>query len=276
MDKIGIGIVTCNRPKFFLKCFRSIPNSYLLAVVNDGADFEDINKLQQEKPFTYFHNDKNLGVGKSKNKLFRYFLEQDCEHIFIIEDDIIIRDANVFKEYVRLRNITGIQHFNFGYHGPANRGNISKGTPSPRYVVDYGDIKLAINANSVGAFCYYSKEVLEKVGLIDEDYLNAFEHVDHDYRIYKAGYCTPYWNFPDLANSYEYLDEIECSENSSSIRPRPDWMENIQNGAKIFTKKHGYSPAWQNMVPDTPKENVIKILKGIKKKYENKLISTEP
>jgi len=274
MDKIGIGIVTCNRHKFFLKCFRSIPNDYLLAVVNDGADFEDINKLQEEKPFTYFHNNVNLGVGKSKNILFRYLLDSDCDHIFIIEDDIIVKDPSVFKKYIELRNITGIQHFNFGYHGPANRNNISKGPPTPRYVIDYGKIQLAINANSVGAFCYYTKEVLQKVGLIDEDYTNAFEHVDHDYRIYKAGFGTPYWNFSDLANSYDYLDEIECSENSSAIRPRSDWMDNIKNGAKLFTEKHGYSPAWQNMVPDTPKEKVINFLKEIKKKYENKSFSS--
>ena len=266
MDKIGIGIVTCNRPKFFLKCFRSIPSDYLLAVVNDGSDFADINKLQQERSFTYFHNEQNIGVGRSKNKLFRYLLGSDCNHIFIIEDDIIIKNAKVFDEYIRLAKRTGLHHFNFGYHGPANKGNVSGGTPTPRYIFDYGDIKLAINAHSVGAFCYYTKELLEKVGLIDEDYTNAFEHVDHDYRIAKAGYCTPYWNWPDLANSMDYLDEVECSEKSSAIRPRTDWMENIQKGAKLFKEKHGYLPAWQGCVPDTSKEDLIKFLKERKQK----------
>lgn len=266
MNKIGVGIVTCNRPKFFLKCFRSIPSDYLLAVVNDGADFEDVQRLQEERAFSYFHNNVNLGVGRSKNILFRYLLDSDCDHIFIIEDDIVVKNPNVFNEYIRLANKTGLQHFNFGYHGPANRGNISKGKPTPRYIFDYSDIKLAINTHSVGAFCYYSKKALRDVGLIDEDYTNAFEHVDHDYRLAKAGYCTPYWNWPDLANSYEFLEEIECSEHSSAIRPRGDWMENVQKGAKLFKEKHGYSPAWQNAVPDTNKEDIIKFLKEKKLK----------
>lgn len=274
-NKIGVGIVTCNRPSFFLKCFRSIPDKYVLAVVNDGSDFADIKKLEQEKPFAYFHNSVNLGVGKSKNKLFKYLLGSGCDHIFIIEDDIVIKDPKIFNEYIKARNITGIQHFNFGYHGPANRGNISKGTPIPRYVVDYGDVRIAINGHSVGAFCYYSKEVLNEVGLLDEDYTNAFEHVDHDYRIFKAGMGTPYWNFPDIEKSYEYLDEIECSEHSSSIRPRQDWKQNIVNGARLFEKKHSFQPAWQNAVPDTPKDEVLKLLKKIKKKYENKPIITK-
>jgi GT2 family glycosyltransferase len=266
MDKIGVGIVTCNRPKFFLKCFRSIPDCVDVVVVNDGSDFQDIDRLRAEKPFTYVHNVQNLGVGRSKNILFRELLNKGCEHIFIIEDDIIVKNADVFKAYIRASQISGMQHFTFGYHGPANRGNISGGQPKPRYTIDYGEIKIAINAHSVGAFCYYTKEVLEKVGLIDEDYTNAFEHVDHDYRIAKAGYCTPYWNWPDLANSMDYLDEIECSERSSSIRPRADWQENIQRGALLFKQKHKYLPAWEGCVPDTSKDDVVKFLKGIKKK----------
>jgi GT2 family glycosyltransferase len=246
-----------------------MPDNYQITVVNDGADFDklDLTKLQNEKKFDYIHNKTNIGVGKSKNLLFRSLLKADCEHIFLVEDDIVIKNYSVFEKYIDARNITGIQHFNFGYHGPANKAGISGGKPEPRFVVDYGDVQIAINQHSVGAFCYYTREVLEKVGLIDEDFHNAFEHVEHDYRIAKGGYCTPYWNWPDLANSMDYLDEIECSEKSSAIRPRKDWQENIQKGAELFLKKHGVLPAWQNAVPDTTIDQVKKIMKEIYKKY---------
>ena len=263
---IGAGIVTCNRPSFFLKCFNSIPTDIELAVVNDGADFQDVDKLQATKQFDYIHNKKNLGVGRSKNILFRTLLSKGCDHIFLIEDDIVIKDAKVFEAYIKAKEVTGIHHFNFGYHGPANKNGVSSGAPCPRYVIDYGEVKVAINMHSVGAFCYYSRECLEKAGLIDEDYTNAFEHVDHDYRLYKAGFGAPYWNFPDLADSMQYLDEIECSEASSAIRPRKDWQENIIKGAQLFAKKHGYSPAWQNAVPDVPEVELRKILKELYKK----------
>jgi len=266
---IGAGIVTCNRPNFFLQCFRSIPKEIKLAVVNDGSHFEkkDIEKLQKERPFEYIENEQNIGVGKSKNKLLKWSIESGCTDIFLIEDDIIIKNPDVFSQYIKAKDITGIQHFNYGYHGPANKGGVSKGSPQPRYIVDYGDVKIAFNMHSVGAFCYYSREVLIKVGYIDEDYTNAFEHVDHDYRIYKAGMSTPYWHFPDIANSYEYLDEIECSEHSSSIRPRSDWRENIMRAVEVFKKKHGYLPAWEGSVPDTDVQKMKRILKNIKLTY---------
>lgn len=269
-NKIGIGVITCNRPDFANKCISALfSNSSNLpfheaVLVNDGKEITEYDLSY----IVTFNNKTNIGVGKSKNKAFKYLLEKGCDHIFLIEDDIIVKDPTVFTAYINARNKTGIQHFNFGYHGPANKAGISGGKPVPRFIVDYGDdIKIAINQHSVGAFCYYTREVLEKVGLIDEDFHNAFEHVEHDYRIAKAGYCTPYWNWPDLANSSDYLDEIECSEKSSSIRPRADWQENIQRGAQLFFKKHNVLPAWNNAVPDSSEEQVKTIMKEIYKKH---------
>ena len=264
---IFVGIVTCNRVDFFEKCYQSIKSAdddnLIIAVCNDGNQ-----EVSLDSDTIHIKHTKNKGVGCSKNDLFKEALKNPkVEHIFIVEDDIVIKDKNVFKKYIQAREITGIQHFMFGYHGPANKNGVSGGPAKPKYVIDYGNnFKLAINTHCVGAFCYYTREVLEKVGLIDEDFLNAFDHVDHDYRIAKAGYSTPYWNWPDLQNSMEYLQEVECSEKSSAIKPRKDWMSNIQKGAELFYKKHNFMPAWNNHVPDVTKNELIKILKDLKTK----------
>jgi GT2 family glycosyltransferase len=265
MVMVFVGIVTCDRPDFFKKCYDSVKkanNVDFIFVVNDGS-----TDVEVDKEHGYLKNPKNQGVGRSKNSLFKEALKLNCEHIFIIEDDIVIKNPDAFNEYIKARNLTGIQHFCFGYHGPANKNGISGGKPAPRYIIDYGEIKIAINTHSVGAFCYYSSDVLNKVGLIDENFQNAFEHVEHSYRIAKEGYTTPYWNWADLANSCDFLDEIECSEKSSTIRPRKDWMENIKKGAHFFHKKHGLYPAWEKCVPDTSEKDVKNIMKDIFKKF---------
>jgi len=262
---IFVGIVTKDRVDFFQKCYDSVKKSNnvdFIMVVNDGEQDVEVDEND-----LYVKNEKNLGVGKSKNLLLKKALELNADHIFLVEDDIIMKNPEVFNEYIKARNLTGIQHFCFGYHGPANKNGISGGKACPRYIIDYGNVKIAINMHSVGAFCYYTREVLEKCGLIDENFHNAFEHVEHSYRIAKDGYTTPYWNWADLANSMDYLDEIECSEKSSSIRPRNDWKENIIKGATLFQKKHGYSPAWQNAVPDTSEKDVKDIMKNIFKQF---------
>ena len=262
MKNIGIGIVTCNREDFYNKCLQSIPEKFYTVTVNDGKPIQ----TPKRDNHAFLHNEKNLGVGKSKNILFKKLLEKGCEHLFVVEDDMLIKNPDIFEKYINARETTGIQHFMFAYHGPANKNGISGGKPCPRFIVEYpNNIKIAIVQGCVGSFCYYTREVLEKVGLFDEQFLNAFEHVEHSYRIAKAGYTTPYWNWPDLADSMDYIDEQMCSEHSSAIRPRTDWRENIIKGAGLFSKKHGYNPAWQNCVPDTSKEKVIELLKQLKK-----------
>lgn len=265
-DKIGLGLITCDRIDFFKKSAKAAINNskyienFEFVVINDGLSELTVPKVN------VINTTGRIGVGKAKNLAFEYLLSKNCDHIFLIEDDIIIKNPGVFNAYIHASKITGLQHFMFGYHGPANKKGISGGKPEPRFIVNYGNgLSIAINEHSVGAFCYYSKEVLINVGLIDEEFHNAFDHVDHDYRIAKAGYCTPYWNWPDIANSTDYLEEIECSEKSSTIRPNKDWAENIKKGAELFEKKHGVLPAWQNCVPDTPKQEVIEFLKKLKK-----------
>jgi hypothetical protein len=110
----------------------------------------------------------------------------------------------------------------------------------------------------VGAFTYYHRSCFEKVGLFDDRYINAFEHVDHSFMLAKEGLCTPYWWWGDVANSYDYLDELACSEDNSTIRGRPDWEKNIWEAVEIFLDKHGYKPAYDKPVPDLLFEDVCK------------------
>lgn len=260
-NRIGVGIVTYNRPDFFEKCLASIDRSKIneLVVVNDGTPYAsvDANILIQHPT--------NQGVGISKNHAFQRLLERGCDHIFIIEDDIIVKDNNVFDAYIQAGRVSGLKHMMYGYHGPANKRN---GVASPRYVFDYGNgLKIALNQHCVGAFCYYTRDVLDTVGLNDEAFVNAWEHVEHSYRIVKAGYLPAYWWWPDLANSNDYLDELACSEVSSTIRPQTTWKENIINGAKHFINKHGLSPV---EIPHATVDKVTEKLKNIHKQHANR------
>tara|TARA_R110000744_G_scaffold5927_4_gene20969 strand:- start:4909 stop:5694 length:786 start_codon:yes stop_codon:yes gene_type:complete len=261
MSKIGIGIVTCNRNNFLKKCIQSIKKDWYdeLVIVNDGTKPLDVEYTD------VINNTTNLGVCKSKNILLKHLLGSGCEYIFIVEDDMVFKD-NAFKAYINAYLKTGIHHMMFGYHGPANKAGISKGKPKPRKVIDYGDLKIALNQHCVGAVCFYTKESLSTCGLLDEEFdKNNFEHVEHSYRLAKAGYSTPYWWWSDLADSCDYIQEQACSEDNSSIRRGDNWQQKIMDSAEIFKTKHGYLPAWQGCVPDTSLDDVIEILKKFKK-----------
>lgn len=261
MNNIGIGIVTCNRDEFLDNLIKSLPEDIYTVIVNDG-DVMSWEHIDNTKVNDYHFNAENLGVGKSKNILFRKLMEKGFEHIFIIEDDMLIKDKGVFDKYIHTAEVGGLKHLMYGYHGPANK---TLHRPSPRFIVPYTDnVSVAFNQHCVGSFCYYESTVIEEVGLNDEKFNNAWEHVEHSYRISKAGYIPAYWNWPDVANSYDYIDEQACSEDNSTIRPRTDWQNNIVTGAKHFVSKHGHPPVG---VPNLPLTEVYENIKQIRKKY---------
>ena len=275
-DKIGLGIITCNRPQYLQKLLDSISqvnDLNELIVINDGKEITEIDISH----VALINNKTNLGVGKSKNKALKYLVEKECDYIFLIEDDMLILEHTVFKQYIKASKKSGIQHFNFGPGSPFNRKQTIRNfdlhnrhlldedtEPNPRVIVDYKECQIALYQHCTGTFSFFTKEVLDRVGYIDENYTNAWEHVDHTYNIIKAGYHTPFWWFADLANSHKLLTPQENAINNSTTSKNTDaWMKNVQINAEKYAKKHGHYPA---QAFDTPQDRVIEILKQLKKK----------
>jgi GT2 family glycosyltransferase len=283
--KIGVGVITCGRKEMFDKLFNSllickdqIDQLFIIEDTrNPNPDFENYiiestqDKWKGDNSLVRITTDVNLGVAKSKNYALQHLLNKGCDHIFLIEDDMLIKDPNIFQAYIDASKKSGIQHLMFGYHGPANKNGISHGKPCPRLVVDYGDLSLAFNQHCVGAFCYYSRKSLEDVGLIDEKFRNSFDHVSHSYELALKGYSTPYWWWADLANSLDYIEEQACSEENSSIKTPESmqkWQDNIRGSMDYFKEKFGIFPFGSDGVPDTREQEVLTFLKNVR--YENR------
>jgi hypothetical protein len=205
---------------------------------------------------------------------FNITLDKDCDYIFIIEDDMIILDPSIFDNYIEAYKKSGIHHFNYGPGSPFNRKQdiqfdlhnrhlLKQDTePNPKMILDYKTVKVSLFEHTVAMFSFFTKEVLERVGLIDEKFYNAWEHVDHTYRIIKAGYHPPFWWFADLHDSHKYLTEAPGAIDNSSIANKTDqWEKNVYGGREIYKRKHGHYP---NQPPFTPKEEVVNVLKKLK------------
>jgi len=276
--KIGIGIITCERTDYLDNLLKSFNKKEAdidkVVVIDDG-----IKKTIHAHSNVDFveHTIGKIGVGKSKNKALKYLVEQDCDFIFLIEDDMLILDQTVFKQYINASKKSGIQHFNFGPGSPFNRKQTIRNfdlhnrhlldeetEPNPRVIIDYKDCKVALYQHCCGMFSFFTKEVLDKVGYIDENYTNAWEHVDHTYTIIKAGYHPPFWWFADLANSHELIiPQKNAIQNSTTAKNTDAWMKNVQINAEKYAKKHGHYPA---QALDTPQDKVVEILKQIKQR----------
>lgn len=247
--KIGLGIVTYQRPNYFRQCTEAVTEHALDVVdvcfaYNDGSkigskEYRKIHKALDPR-IKYRYMPENRGVARAKNYLLKRMYDAGCDYMFLIEDDILIKSPKAITEYVKKSEESGIEHFLFAHHGPANKGMLFHRTNG----VD-------LYTACIGAYCMYTRNVIEKVGYFDEELFNAMEHVEHTFRISRAGYSTPIPTFPDLTKSKEYLEEIPGSIDNSSIKARSDHVPNI-----ILSLEH-----WQAKDHDFPYSEKLEQIK---------------
>lgn len=274
-QKVGVGIITCNRPQYLKGLLASLApcQHYIdeLVVVNDGDLLEDLNLSKA----IVLNNETNLGVAKSKNKALKDLAKKDCEYFFLIEDDMIVKEPTVFQQYINAYKESGIHHFNYGPGSPFNRKQKIQSfdlhnrheldqdsEPNPKLVVSYkNNVDVALYEHTVAMFSFFTKKVLQTVGGFPEEYDRCWEHVDHTYQIIKAGFHPPFWWFADLANSHKLLEEAPGAiENSSIAKNQEEWMKRVIEGREIYKNKHGHYP---NQLPPANKEEVLKTLKDL-------------
>lgn len=280
-EKIGVGVITHERYDYLQNLLKTlVPCLDVIdefVIVNDGKPIEN--------PITnggvWLQNEKNVGVAKSKNRAMKHLYDAGCDYIFIIEDDMLVKDKTIFTQYVEAYKASGIHHFNYGPGSPFNRKQKiqnfdlhnrhlldSDTEPNPKLVVDYKTCKVALYEHTVAMFSFFTRKLLEQgLGYMCEDFDNCWEHVSSTNYIIKAGYHPPFWWFADLANSHELIIEAPGAiENSSIAKDKTAWMEKVMAGREIYKNKHGYYP---NQPPLHTQEQVIVKLKELKAKNKN-------
>ena len=264
MNKIGIAVITCDRPDYVNNLLSSLdPKKYLHFVINDGES--DLNEINY--PFKIIKTPKpRSGVGVAKNLAIKALMSIGYDYIFLLEDDIVIKDENVFEKYIEASRVSGIQHFNFAFHG--NDNYYPDGSPAAKLKIEYSkDCAICLYPNVYGALSFYTRKCIEECGYMDEHYYNALEHVDHTNKIIQKKMHPPFRWFADIADSNKYISEQDSSHSGSTIRKDQSWIQNFHNMADYFVKQNGFDVR-DPYTKIAFKQEVIENLKEIKKLWK--------
>ena len=254
-EKIGVGVVTYNSEEYFKELYESIPFNKIdeLVVVNGGEKYKDLYDTN------WIQHNKNYYPAFCRNDCINFLRNRKCEHIFIIEDDMIIKNSDIFEKYITASKVTGLKYFSY-VSMSWDSGTSNHRTP--RMSVNYsGGVGISLYQNMCNEFTYHHASCYDKVGLYDTVFRDPFD-IDMAYRESQSDYCTPFWWFPDLTNSDELIENNPNAKSRlQSERPDGSREERIQEQWKIFIEKHGKSV---NQISDTTQEEVIQLLKKIK------------
>ena len=236
---IGLGVVTYNRPDYFAQCLAGVTAHLLdeadvICVYNDGSTPEHrpaYQRAYRDLPdkIAVIHADENHGVAHAKNTLLQRMMAAGCDALFLLEDDIVPQSPEAIRGYVRAARKSGYQHFNFAYHAEDLTG------VHPFLRTKY----VSFFYSCIGAYSFYTRQAIERVGYMDEHFINAYEHVEHTVRIIRAGLTAPFGSFADATGAPHWLRQIPGSLQQSAIRVRPDWAARMADALAYWKQKDG-------------------------------------
>lgn len=198
--RIGIAISVHNRHKTAEKTLseweKFLPNNSLIVLVDDAS----------EPPFknSTFRFNENVGIAKTKNKCLH--LLEDCDYIFLADDDVYPKVKDWHLPYIN----SGEPHLMMTFDKLKDgRPNGNKKVLSSNGLVSYN--------NPCGVLLFLKREVLNIAGGFDVNFKRYFfEHVEYSRRIHNLG-LTKHM-FGDIPNSLELFHSLDwASEVKSSV-----------------------------------------------------------
>ena len=268
-EKTAVALITCNREEFLHKALATIDREAVgqIYVINAGETLA--NTPKEGVKFIQCNRNPTV-VGIAKNIALREMKQAGFEFLFLMEDDVIIKDNKVFERYIETAMDSGLWagQLSYGVHGGVGGGNVADdGTPLKRLTVQYTQNKVDLYKHSLHAFVLYHANTLKHIGYMGENYLNAAEHLDHYYTAYLKGLGSNYWFFPDIENSFDYLEDLDTNHGSSVIRKNTEFTKNFSTSWGIFKEKYNIYP---HEVTDSTPEEVQERLNFLEQNYSQK------
>ncbi len=205
MDKIGLVTITYNSADVlgsFLNCvWQQTYDNFVLYVIDNSSvdDSVSILKKDSDSRLVIIENPANFGVAKANNQGILKAIEDGCDKILIINNDVEFEPA-LIEKLVKFQNKAAcslvapkMMYFNASstiwYAGswfvkkkgylPLHRGMGE---------LDEGQYNAIVQIQYSPTCCLLvKKEVFHDIGMMDEKYFVYFDDTDFSYRIWKDG-----------------------------------------------------------------------------------------
>ncbi len=201
--KVSIVMLTWNGLDYTKQCLKSLhdrtatPPAYELIVVDNGSTDGTVEYLEKQDWLTLIKNERNLGFVKGNN--IGIAVTDSATDILLLNNDMVI----IEDDWLAKLQEVAYSDSTYGIVGArllmANGQLLHAGTYMPWHTFagqQIGAMEKNVNQYNrarevdgiVAACVYIKREVIEKVGVLDEEFFSYFEDTDYCLRVRDAGY----------------------------------------------------------------------------------------
>ena len=207
--KVYVIVLNWNGKEDTLDCLDSLRSTdydnYQVVLVDNGSEDDSVRAVKENFPeVEVVETGKNLGFAGGNNVGIEYAVKQDADYVFLINNDTTVH-PDYLKELVVVAESDakiGAVGSKIMYHGEPERiwfagGKINwlknKGEHIGLDEIDKGQFdEIKEVGYLTGCALLVKREVIEKVGVLEDDYFLYYEDADYSLRIQNAGYKTVY------------------------------------------------------------------------------------
>lgn len=213
--KLGLVTVLYNSDGVLNGFLKSISEqeyeSYVLYIVDNSVNenstkilFELLNIYNLETKLIYLPSTDNYGVAKGNNIGIKKALEDGCEYVILLNNDIEFDQKNVFNDLIKQSRdknqpiVSPKIHYyktNRIWYAGCNFNKLRVYVHHIGYKdMDNGqyDVENIFNSGPT-CFILFHKDIFEKVGLMDEKYFVYMDDIDYLYRCNEKGFQNYYY-----------------------------------------------------------------------------------
>lgn len=228
--KIMCLIVTYNRLELLKKSIKSYdeqtikPDTILIVNNNSSDGTKDFLNEFKKKDTDYnkivINLETNLGGSGGFYEGMKYFLESNCNWLFLHDDDAYLEKNCIEMMYKHIKEndqnrisaICGevIENGKINLnHRRVIKSKFFKVKESPSTLESYNKEKFEINAFSYVGVAI-NKKMIQKVGLVNKDFFIYYDDTEHSYRLSKAGKIIVY---PDIRIHHDIKVKQKSNDN---------------------------------------------------------------
>lgn len=258
---VYIILVNWNGREITLDCLHSLEGisyrSVKTVVVDNGSSDGSMTAIREQFPdVTVLEMNTNLGFAGGTNAGIRYGLENHAELFLLLNNDTTVDDGFLSAMVERaISNPTiGIVAPKIYYHSEPDRiwfagGSLSMWTGTMSHIgireLDRGQYDTATEIEYATGCCILTRrEVIEKVGMLDESYAMYTEDADFSMRTRRAGYTIMY---EPKARIWHKLS-VSAGGHLSLFKMRHKFRSNLRFFAHYAAWYHWLVFPWANIL----------------------------